>query len=84
MKYLRDLRKRFGSEPLALFMDGMGAHRDKDVKLLYPKLDMKPIMNVPYSPQFNPIESVFSQIKVTFCRARLNALVNKIPWDADK
>ena len=33
---------------------------------------------------FNPIESVFSQVKRVFCRERLNKLVNNEKFDANK
>ena len=33
---------------------------------------------------FNPIESVFSQVKRVFCRERLNKLVNNEEFDANK
>ena len=35
-----------------------------------------PIWNVSYSPEFNPIESVFSQVKRLFSRERLSTLAN--------
>ena len=47
-------------------------HKSKQVKEVYSELDVKPIYNVGYSPEFNPIESVFSQVKRTYNRERLN------------
>ena len=38
--------------------------------------DIQLIFNVGYSPEFNPIESVFSQVKRWYNRERLNRLVN--------
>ena len=37
-----------------------------------------------YSPEFNPIEAVFSRVKAIFNRRRLNCLVNKIGFNADE
>jgi len=42
------------------------------------------IENVSYSPEFNPIEACFSQVKRLYCRERLNCLVNNKDFDVDK
>ena len=42
------------------------------------------MFNVGYSPEFNPIEAVFSKVKARFNSQRLNCLVNKIGFNADK
>ena len=34
------------------------------------------IFNVPYSPQFNPIETVFAKVKSIFKRSKLYAVSN--------
>ena len=54
------------------------------MKPFYVSLDIVPIYNVGYSPEYNPIESVFSQIKRLFCRERLNKLVNNEEFDTNK
>lgn len=59
-------------------------HKSKYVRPFYSSLDIIPIFNVGYSPEFNPIESVFSQVKRVFCRERLNKLVNSEEFDANK
>ena len=51
---------------------------------VYKNLNIVPVYNVGYSPEFNPIESVFSQVKRVFCRKRLNKLVNKDEFDTNK
>jgi len=38
---------------------------------------MEPIWNIGYSPEFQPIEAVFSKVKRVFNSQRLNNLVNK-------
>ena len=48
------------------------------------KLDIKPIYNVGYSPEFNPIEAVFSKVKRQFSYHRLHNLVTKIGFDMDQ
>ena len=43
-----------------------------------------PIFNVSYSPEFNPIESCFSQVKRYYCAERLNVLANFNVFDQNK
>ena len=40
------------------------------------KLKITPIFNAPYSPQFNPIEFVFNQVKTSFRKLKTNDIVN--------
>jgi transposase len=75
IKYLRYL-KRKNRQRIALFCDQLSVHRSKEVKVVYEELDIRPIYNVGYSPEYNPIESVFSQVKRTYNRERLNKLAN--------
>ncbi len=65
-------------------MDQLAVHKGKEVKPYYSQLNIKPIFNVGYSPQFNPIESVFSRAKATFNSCRLNCLVRKIGFNPDR
>ena len=61
--FLKKLRVRFGKQPIALFMDRLPVHKSKEVKEWWDKLNIKPVFNVSYSPEFNPIEAVFSKVK---------------------
>ena len=62
-------------------MDNLGVHKGKNVKPWYVELDIVPIYNVGYSPEFNPIEACFSQVKREYSRGRLNALANDRIWN---
>ena len=42
----------------------------------YEKLNFVPIWNIKYSPDYNPIETVFAQVKLWYKRERLNLLAN--------
>ena len=48
------------------------------------ELDIKPIFNVGYSPEFNPIERVFSKVKRRFNAKRLSDLVNRRGFNFDR
>ena len=56
-------------------MDNLGFHKSDEVMDLYDELDIMPILNVGYSPDFNPIESVFSIVKNNYKRARMHSVV---------
>lgn len=58
-------------------MDKLAVHRANAIKPVYEKLGIMPIFNVGYSPELNPIEAVFSKVKRTYNKQRLNCLVNQ-------
>ena len=67
-----------------MFMDQLAVHKSKEVKPHYTDCDMKPVFNVSYSPEFNPIEAVFSKVKARFNSKRLHNLVNKKGFNSDR
>lgn len=71
LEYLRELRRKNGTKRIAVFMDNLAVHKGDEVLTEMTKLNMVRIFNVPYSPEFNPIESVFSIVKQQFKRDRL-------------
>ena len=58
--FLEKLRKKNPERAISLFMDNLQVHRTQRVKAAYERLSITPIFNVPYQPDFNPIEAVFS------------------------
>ena len=79
--YVEILSRRYPTRKLALFMDQLNVHKSNVVKEVYGKHKIIPIFNVAYSPQFNPIEAIFSKVKAVFNARRLNCLVNKIGFN---
>ena len=65
-------------------MDNASIHRAREVKPTYHELKITTVFNVAYSPEFNPIEAVFSKIKRLFNRQRLNHLANKKGFNFDR
>ena len=61
----------------------MGAHRSKETVAFMQEADITLILNVGYSPEFNPIEGCFSHVKRFFVRERLGALANNRLFDTD-
>ena len=74
--FLWNLSEKNNWDPLAILMDNLGVHKTPRVELAYEELDIKRIANVSYSPDFNPIEACFAQVKRKFCSERLNILCN--------
>ena len=56
-------------------MDNLGAHTCPASKTEMRKLKFRWILNVRYSPQWNPIELVFSQFKANFKAARARKMM---------
>ena len=64
--YMQELRDMYPLEALTLFLDNLAVHRSQVVQEKAVELDIEFIFNVPYSPDFNPIEMVFSKLKRKF------------------
>ena len=58
--FVQHLSEKLGGGDFALFLDNLAVQKTKEVKLLFEKLNITEIFNVPYCPQFNGIESYFS------------------------
>ena len=59
-------------------------HKAAKVRTKMVELDIKPIFNVGYSPEFNPIERVFSKVKRRFNAKRLSDLANRRGFNFDR
>ena len=46
-----------------MFMDNLAVHRSEKSKSEMTRLGFRVIWNVPYEPEYNPIEFVFSKVK---------------------
>ena len=77
-EYLQELRALIPDEKVALFMDNLSAHRSEKARAEMSRLEFRCIFNVPYSPEYNPIEFVFSKIKQRFRTLRARKLAGVI------
>ena len=50
---------------------------------MYKKLQIRPIFNLPYSPDTKPIEACFSQVKRLYNSRRLHCLANRVEFRRD-
>ncbi len=83
LRYLVALSRANDQEPFALFMDNLTVHKTNAAKLMYERLRITPLFNIPYHPSTNPIEACFSQVKRHFCRERLGCLANNAQFDRE-
>ena len=58
--WLSELRQKTGDDKICLFQDNLSAHTSDKSKQHMRSLGFRYIYNVAYSPQYNPIELVFS------------------------
>ena len=70
---------KMNRQPFALFLDGASYHRANDLQEKLVQLQIRRIVNVSYSPQFNPIEGCFGIVKNHFRRKRVGAMLNSKP-----
>ena len=76
--YLTKLREANPDDKIALFMDNLSAHTSDRSKEAMRERGFRWIYNVPYSPDYNPIEYVFSQVKNNFRSLRAKKFVGLI------
>ena len=70
IEYLKELRERTAGEKVCLFMDNLKAHNgDRSIAAMR-ELGFRWAWSPPYSPEYNPIELVFSKVKNKFKRLR--------------
>ena len=60
IKFLKELRKKHGKERMTLYMDSLTVQKSVGAREMYEKLDIDTIFAPVYSPEYNPIEMMFS------------------------
>ena len=73
--FLEQLSIHFNRQPFAIFLDNLQVHKTKAVWGVMNRLDITPIFNIPYSPDFNGIESYFSLVKSEYKKILLQQLM---------
>ena len=58
-------------------MDNLSVHRSAEIKERMDELGFGYIFNAAYSPEFNPIETVFSLAKSYIKKERLKSIANE-------
>ena len=74
--FLDKLRRLHFADDIALFLDRLSVHRSKLVQERMEELSIPCILNPAASPDFNPIENVFSIAKSNFKKLRLRQIMD--------
>ena len=69
--YIEELRNKYFFDDICIYMDNLSVHRSRVTRERLDELSIKYIFNPPYSPEYNPIESVFSIFKHNLKKDRL-------------
>lgn len=78
--WLEDLRAKYPDRLMACFLDNLQVHKAKRTREKLDELGIVPIYNLPYSPEYNPIELIFSIVKNKYKRLRSHCLIqNQVP-----
>ena len=62
-EYLDELRRIYFFDDICIYMDNLSVHRSREIRDRMDDLYFGYVYGPPYSPDFNPIESVFSIFK---------------------
>lgn len=84
IKFLEQLSSIFNEEPFAVFADNLQVHKSAEVTAAYEKYKVTPIFNMPYSPQYNGIESYFGLVKLHYKNMLLRDLLANRRLDVEK
>ena len=82
IEFVEILSDKFHGQEFAIFMDNLQVHKTKEVLETCKRLKARPIFNVPYSPDFNGIETYFSLLKGEYKKLILERLIKGIKVDS--
>ena len=82
IEFVEMLSDKFHGQEFAIFMDNLQVHKTKEVLDTCKRLKVRPIFNVPYSPDFNGIETYFSLLKGEYKNLILERLIKGIKVDS--
>ena len=75
MVWLEEFKRRLGRKGAYLYMDNLQVHKQADVRRAMEIANITPIFAPTYSPQLNPIETVFSWLKYKVKKMRLKDML---------
>ena len=85
--YLDELRRRYFVDDICLYINNLSVHKSKEVRDRMEELGIAYVFSPIYSPDYNPVEYVFSMAKREIKERRLKAIINEEQielWDIIK
>ena len=74
--FIQLLNQKVNAKSWSMFMDNLSVHRSKAVRNELERINVTPIYNVVYSPEYNPIEMSFAIVKQRFRALKTNDIIN--------
>ena len=74
--YLDELRRRYFFDDICLYIDNLSVHKSKVIRERMDELSIAYVFSPIYSPDYNPVEYVFSMAKREIKERRLKAILN--------
>ena len=75
--FMKEIVKRTNNDAVYL-MDNARIHKCKELGIMMETIKRRLIYNIPYSPEYNPIEMVFSKVKLMVRKKRTNEKMDKL------
>ena len=74
--FLQEIRDRYPFDDIALYMDNLAVHKSLEIRERIDELGFEYVYGPAYSPDFNPVETIFSSAKGYVKKQRLAAVIN--------
>jgi len=81
IEFLEQVSNHFNGKRIGVFLDNLSVHKTAESLAAFDRFNIVPIFNVPYSPQFNGIESYFSLLKRQYKKLVLERVLKESPVD---
>ena len=69
--WLQGFKRKVGRKGCYLYMDNLQVHKTAEVREEMERMNIEPIFSPAYSPDYNPIEYMFSKLKGIVRKMRL-------------
>jgi putative transposase len=84
IQFLLSLLSRSKASDFVIFMDNCRVHHSRKVQAFMKEHGVLGIFNVPYGPEYNPIERVWAQVKIRFKKERLGNILGGVTTNYEK
>ena len=71
ISWLGEFKAKVGRKGCYLYMDNLQVHKTEAVRYTMEQMNIEPVYAPAYSPDYNPIEYIFSKLKAIVKRQRL-------------